>query len=93
MKSDFPWGEVIDKFEYDFDGEVFSVTKYHPYISANCVRIIKIDKSKEYYHCEEIHEGDTSLFRLLISWMTYKKLGINNCSLSYGIARALYIND
>jgi hypothetical protein len=27
----FPWGKVMDKFEYDFDGRTMEVVKYHPW--------------------------------------------------------------
>lgn len=76
----FPWGEVIDRFEYDFDGIKMEVVKF----------ISKYDGSI-LYCCEEIRESSESLFYLVIAWMAKQQLGSNEGSLVVGICKALEI--
>lgn len=85
----FPWGKVIDRFEYNFDGTILEVVKYHPK---------KYDGTEGYsldemFHCEEISGSFGSIQHLLISWIVYKNLGLNEHSLANGIARALKITE
>lgn len=77
----FPFGEVIDTFEYDFDGVKMSVIKY----ISNC------SHGKVLYCCEETRLSYESLFVLVIAWMAYKQLGNNQYSLVDGISKALEI--
>lgn len=51
----FPFGEVIDRFEYDFDGVKMNVVKY----ISNC------SHNRVLYYCEQISAGAESLFDLL----------------------------
>lgn len=86
----FPWGEVIDRFDYDFDGMQMSVVKFHPWVRHGstiltgnpCLDIVS-------YHCEELHESSDNLLKLVIAWIAFKKLGLNEGSLVAGISRAL----
>ena len=75
----------ITTFDYDYDGAVFSVKKTQQ-ISQDLRTL-----SEPEYYCEEISEISSSLFGLLLSWITYKQLGLNNNSLVVGISRALRI--
>lgn len=81
--KNFPWGKVIDRFVFDFDGTVFEVTKYESKMKDGAIE----------YHCEELRQSSSSLFNLLISWITYKQLGLNNGSLVCGICKALDIKE
>jgi hypothetical protein len=89
--SNFWLGKVIEKFTYNFDGEVMEVTKFHPRISEGCTITKKIDEDKIMYHCEELHEHCSSLQYMILSWITYKNLGHNNGALTSGISKALEI--
>lgn len=88
--ANFTWGQVLDKFEYDFDGEVMQVTKYHPWKREDCT-VLTGQPNLEVveYHCEELHESATSLQYLLLAWMAYKNLGLNQHALVAGVSRAL----
>jgi len=88
---EFAWGKVVEKFTYDFDGVPLDVTKYY----ANKF-IDGFHKKGEYedvysYHSDELHASYHSMFALIIAWITYKQLGLNNHSLASGICRALEI--
>lgn len=78
----FTWGQVIDRFTLDFDGQVMEVTKYHPPHSNDIL-----------YHCEELHAAYTSMFALTIAYIAYQQLGHNQNALVSGIARALDIKE
>ena len=77
----FPFGEVIDQFEYDFDGVQMSVVKY----ISNC------SHGKVLYCCEEISQSSESIYALVIAWITWQNLGNNQWSLVDGICKALEI--
>lgn len=89
----FSWGRVLERFEYDFDGEVMSVTKYHPWKLAEdgftCTR--EPNEAEVMYHCEELRESCDTLYALLISWIAHKRLGQNQHALVSGICRALAV--
>lgn len=88
----FTWGTVIHKFEYDFDGKTMEVTKYHPWkTNQNNVITGIADVTKILYHCEELRQSSSSLQVLIISWIAYINLGLNEGSLVCGIAKALDI--
>lgn len=87
----FPWGKVIDRFTFDFDGEVFDVTKYNPWISRGSSYVIRTPSDEIEYHCEELHQSAGSLMALLIHWIAFKRMGSNNGSLAEGVCRALCV--
>ena len=64
----FPFGEVIDQFEYDFDGIKMEVVKY----VSNC------GNNKVLYHCDEINQSYGSLFSLVTCWIAKKHLELSN---------------
>lgn len=85
----FPWGLVLEEMTFDFDGEVFEVTKYLP---KKCSPHTGPEETPS-YHCQEIHRSSDSLKMLLIYWLTFKQLGNNQDQLARGIGRALEIKD
>jgi hypothetical protein len=90
----FTWGRVLHVFEYDFDGEVLYVTKYHPWKRQGCTVLRgQVDTETIEYHCEETSESAPSLYPLLISWLAYKRLGHNQHGLVPGLCRALCLAD
>jgi len=91
--SKFNWGKVIDRFDYDFDGEIMEVVKFHPWkAEGNHLLCGQPDLSEIHYHCAELRESNKSLQYLLIAWIANKNLGLNQHSLVYGISKALSIN-
>lgn len=89
----FTWGKVIEKFDYDFDGEMLHVVKFHPWKVEGCTCLTgQPDLSIINYHCQELHESTDSIQYLLISWIANKNLGLNQYALVYGISKALGIN-
>jgi len=88
----FPWGRVVERFEYDFDGEIMDVVKYHPFKRDGSTVLRKIDEEKISYSCEEISQSSVSLEHLVIAWIAYKSLGLNQHALVSGIARALELH-
>jgi hypothetical protein len=89
--SKFAWGKVIEYFEYDFDGEKLSVTKYNPHAFVNGFHRRGEYSEEINYHAEEINESFNSVEALLIAWIAFKHLGRNNGSLVAGICRALEV--
>lgn len=90
----FAWGKVIDNFEYDFDGQVLTITKYHPWKRDGCTVLTGVENTEEIkYHCEELRESSNSLLHLVIAWIAFKNLGLNQHQLVYGICRALEIKS
>ena len=87
--SKFTWGRVIDRFEYDFDGLKMEVTKYHPRKSDGITVTKEIDESLTYYHSEELRQSTDNLFALILAFIAYKNLGLNQHALVAGIAKAL----
>lgn len=92
MKTEkFTWGEVIDTFVIDLDSDKVEVTKFHPYLYVNGYAR-GINKDEVQYHVEALHESFYDVYRLVIAWITYKKLGCGNQdALINGICRALEI--
>lgn len=83
--SKFPWGKVIERFIYNFDGEELEIVKYHPWESNRGI----IDYEKVMYDCEEIGQSACNLHYILIAYIVHKRIGANEHSLIKGIARAL----
>lgn len=86
----FPWGKVIETFDYNFDGQIMTVVKYHPWTDGYCKRF---SPELVEYSCEEISQSAESLFSLIIAWMVYRKLGSNQQALTSGICRMLKLED
>ena len=90
--SKFTWGKVIDRFTYDFDGEIMDVVKYHPWKTRGCEVCVGRPNMEEInFHNEELHASFLTIHGLLITWIAYKRLGLNQHALAYGICRALDI--
>lgn len=92
QKKKFPWGHVIERFEYDFDGKTLDVVKYHPWKVDGCnIRTGDPETGSVSFHCSALSESWGSLDALLISWIARRRLGINEHALVGGICRALKI--
>lgn len=78
----FAWGKVIERFDYDFDGDKVEVVKYYPSTRNDNV---------PHFHIEELHESSDSLQYMLIAYIARKNLGLNQHSLVSGICRALEV--
>lgn len=98
MTYKFPWGRVIERFKYNFDGDNVEIVKYHPHkrdekgfavYDDEYNRFQAIDTDKIEYHLEGHHVSCGSVEGCLIYWMAEKHLGLNNHSLVAGICRAL----
>ncbi len=89
----FPWGKVLDRFEFDFDGVKLEVTKYLPtkFVNGHAVKGEHEDEPE--YHIDEMSGSFGSMDAALIGWITHRRLGLNNNSLAYGICRALKIEE
>lgn len=87
----FTWGRLLEEFEYNFDGEVMRVTKYHPWIVdiGGAIRTGESNKNLIMYHCEELSESRDCILSLIISWIAHKRLGLNQHALVGGVCRAL----
>lgn len=91
--DEFARGQVIKKFEYDFDGFKMTVTKYHPWLRDRwSVLKGKPNFHKLEYYCEELHESHQSLQYLLILRIAQKNLGENQYTLVDGLSKALDIS-
>lgn len=92
--NNFTWGEVIQRFHYDFDGKPLDVVKYHPWVSKNHrIHTGEPDRSRTEYHCEEMRSSYLSLDALIVAWIAYKRLGLNQHMLVDGLCRALEIYE
>lgn len=85
----FVWGKVIDKFDYDFDGIEVNIVKYHPWMYEKGRSTHKPDMEKIEYYCEEISQSSNTLMGILLSWIVYRQLGMNQDALVTGLARML----
>lgn len=89
----FNWGKVIETFDYNFDGDAMTVTKFHPWKREGSAVLSGVpDATVVQFHCEELHESSDSILGLIISWIANKKLGLNQYALVAGCCRALGIN-
>lgn len=93
MSKRFSWGRVIDTLELDFDGEVLSVTKFHPYMPNTTGPNRPVDEQQVLFHCEALRESWPHLDALVLSWMVSRHVGRNESSLVRGLCRALNIED
>ncbi len=89
--EEFPWGRVIEQIKYNFDGDVMTVTKYHPHTGDSWTITNEIDNDLIRFHCDELNESSRCVKSLVISWFAYKSLGLNHGALASGIVRALNI--
>jgi len=92
MTRKFVWGKVLDRFEFDVDGEQLEVVKFHPWqTEGSTVRSGLADESVVHFHCEQIRESFAAMDALLIAWIAHRRLGMNQGALTAGICRALAI--
>lgn len=92
MLTPFTWGQIIARFEYDFDGSIMRVVKFHPWkMSGFNICSGDVDETKTQYYCDELSEISDSLQGLLLSWLVFKNLGSNQSALICGLAKAIGI--
>ena len=80
----FPWGTVIDRFQYDFDGDAIEVVKYYPF---------GLHTEDIMFHIEELHASYNSVQGAIVAYFAYKNLGLNQHALVSGVCRALEIGE
>jgi hypothetical protein len=86
----FSWGKVIEVFDYNFDGDVVYITKYHPWKEDSRGQLTKEWDTKQImYNCEGISAHSSSMQVILLGWIAYNRSGLCEPSLVCGIARAL----
>lgn len=87
----FSWGKVLERFEYDFDGEQVEVVKYLPtkFVDGSAVR--GEWESEPMFHIAALHQSFSSLDAALIASIANKRLGLNQYALVAGVCRALGI--
>jgi hypothetical protein len=91
MSRKFPWGKVIDIFDFDFDGVKLEVTKYHPKKPGNSLSSREYEEAVE-YHVEEMRASFNSMDELLVAWLVHRNIGPGNKdALVVGLCRALEI--
>ena len=89
----FPWGKVVDRFDYDFEGQPFEAIKYHPRIYINGTGTDQVDSNSILYHCPQIGTSSGSLFELLICWLAVQSLSSTEALyVAPAISRALKLN-
>jgi hypothetical protein len=94
MTTKFPWGKVIDRFDYDFEGQAFEVVKYHPRVYVDGRGTDQIDTESTMYHCDQISTCAGSLFELLVCWLASRSLGSTEALyVAPAISRALKLNS
>ncbi len=90
--NEFPWGKIIEKFDYNFEGKKVQIIKYYPWITnKHLVKKRSVDFEHVLYHCPLIHESFSSLYAALIGWIVYDNLGLNQYALTLGICKAMNI--
>jgi hypothetical protein len=82
----FPWGKVIDRFQYDFDGDAIEVVKYIGTFQG-------VTETKPSFHIEELHASYNSVQAAIIAYFAYKNLGLNQHVLVSGVCRALEVKE
>jgi hypothetical protein len=89
----FPWGKVVDRFDYDFEGQSFEVIKYHPRIYINGTGTDQVDTDSISYHCPQIRTCSYSLFELLVCWLATQSLSSTEALyVAPAVSRALGLN-
>jgi hypothetical protein len=90
----FPWGKVLEIFEYDFDGKPLEIVKYHPWKSEGVsVKTGNPNEDETCYHIAAMSESFHSIDAALIGWIAHKNLGLNHGTLAAGVCRALNVRE
>lgn len=90
----FPWGKVLETFEFLIDGHELWIVKYHPWMrDGNRIKVGTPNLDLVEYNCDEISQSANSMMQILVAWMVYKQLGMNQGALTQGIARMLKLGE
>ena len=89
----YPWGKVITIFSIPIDEYALVITKYHPFQFNGSIATRTIDETKVVYSCEETCQSADTMMQLILSWIVYKQLGMNQSALVSGLARMLKLGD
>ncbi len=87
----YTWGRVITVHEFAIDGHEFDIVEYHPFQFKGSISTNEVDLDKVLYGCDEISQSADSMMNILIAWMVYKQLGMNQGALVQGISRMLML--
>jgi hypothetical protein len=90
--KDFPWGEVIKIFDFDFDGKHVTIIKYHPWMRNGCTLLTGNPNPEETsFSVPVMSHSFASMDEALQSWLVFSHLGHNQGALASGMCRALNI--
>lgn len=90
----FPWGKVLETFKFLIDGHELWIVKYHPWMrDVNRIKVGTPNLDLVEYNCDEISQSANSMMQILVAWMVYKQLGMNQGALTQGIARMLKLGE
>jgi hypothetical protein len=92
----FPWGKVIDRVDYDFDGKTLEIVKAHPWKSLSAPKSEReFDAEKVIYFCDELGVSTNSIMTMLLYWIVCQGVGRgqHGHSLFSGICRMLTIDQ
>jgi hypothetical protein len=94
----FPWGKVIERFDYDFDGKTLEIVKVHPWKHWNPdvpINQREFDADKITYSCDELGITTNNIIAMLLYWIVCQGIGHSQHghSLFSGICRMLTIDQ
>ena len=87
----FPWGKVIDRLFWKFDGLTLEIVKFHPWKGSSGPAPRDVDDSVTHYCCEGGIGIYESFDAALIGWIAHRRVGANSYGLAAGVCRALRI--
>jgi hypothetical protein len=74
----FPWGKVIERLDYDFDGKKLEIVKAHPWKNWNSEKPRnqrEFDADRIIYSCEELGVMTNSVVTMLLYWIVVQGVG------------------
>lgn len=92
--SRFWLGKPIQSYEFCFEDGTIEIVKYHPWKTDGCTLLTgEPDTEHVMYSLDEISQASDSMERLLIAYIAFKRLGLNQGALVNGVCRALCIHE
>jgi len=80
MKKQSVHGGLIDKHIYCIDSHSLEVLEYYSH-------------EKSTYVCEEMNQYADSMMKIILAWIIYKQLGLNQGALLEALARMLKLGE